>query len=99
MKPQNESKSIGSIYFNAKKGSNQETLDQLKKVLNWLRDSGVYLSISVKDATGFSGYRKFSAFPNSFKDSPKHPDMYIRESAVEQAKPADAPQQKSNLPF
>ncbi len=72
-------KNAGSIYINTKKGTAQNVIDDVAEAVKFLREQGVRLSISVKNAQG--NYDKMTGFFNDYKrpDS-TDPDMVIRLS-------------------
>lgn len=96
----NKNTSVGSIYFNTKKGADQADKDKLKKCVAWLKEKEFFLSVSIKE-DGNSDYTKYTAFPNGFKKSDKDPDMKIKASTIGSSAPAPkkAAKQDDDIPF
>jgi len=80
--PQQKPQRLGSAYFNVKKGSPQEVVDEVQAAVDFLASKRAYLDISMKKSTG-DGYVKMTGFFNGFKrPDHKDPDLIINLSTI-----------------
>ncbi len=80
-----QNKSVGSAYFNLKKGASQEDIDRVAELVNELKELNAYLAVSLRKNDG-SGFVKLSAFFNGYKrDDQKDPDMLFKMSTIGQS--------------
>lgn len=77
------SNAVGSIYFNLPKDASSEAKQDMVELLDLLKDSKGYLSISLKGSNLESleendrGYIQLRAFANGFKQKTTDSDYYI----------------------